>query len=82
MHEWLRAAALRLAEQVGDAPAAYQLVDSDIERLLDLARVAAHDSGDRTNAPLLAYLVGLAHGRHPAQSLSALGDGAIGFPTS
>ena len=31
--------------------------------LLDLARVAAHDSGDRTNAPLATYLVGLAAGR-------------------
>jgi hypothetical protein len=31
--------------------------------LLDLARVAAHDSGERTNAPLLCYLLGVAVGR-------------------
>jgi hypothetical protein len=34
----------------------------DEETLLDLARIAAHDSGDRTNAPLLCYLLGLAAG--------------------
>lgn len=28
--------------------------------LLEAARVAAHDSGQRTNAPLLCYLLGLA----------------------
>ena len=78
MHEWLQGAATRLAAEVGDDPAGYQLGDGDIERLLDLARIAAHDSGDRTNAPLLAYLVGLAHGRHPGQVLSALSDGATG----
>jgi hypothetical protein len=27
---------------------------------LDLARIAAHTSGERTNAPLLSYLAGLA----------------------
>jgi hypothetical protein len=30
-----------------------------MERLLDLAGFAAHDSGARTNAPLLCFLVGL-----------------------
>jgi hypothetical protein len=39
-------------------------VDGPTERiLLDLARIAAHDSGRRTNAPLLCYLVGLARAR-------------------
>lgn len=28
--------------------------------VLDLARIAAHTSGERTNAPLLSYLAGLA----------------------
>jgi hypothetical protein len=28
--------------------------------LLDLARLAAHDGGDRTNAPLLCFLLGRA----------------------
>ena len=30
--------------------------------LLELARVAAHESGERTNAPLLCYLLGRAGG--------------------
>lgn len=30
--------------------------------LLDLARIAAHESGERTNAPLLCYLLGRADG--------------------
>ena len=37
-----------------------------------LARVAAHDSGERTNAPLLCYLLGVAVGRGGnLESLSA-----------
>jgi hypothetical protein len=36
---------------------------ADTRTLLDLARVAAHDSGERTNAPLLCYLLGVAVGR-------------------
>ena len=39
----------------------------------DLARVAAHDSGDRTNAPLLCFLVGVAAGRGSAR-VDALAD--------
>jgi hypothetical protein len=31
-----------------------------VTTLLDVARIAAHDSGARTNAPLLCYLIGLA----------------------
>jgi hypothetical protein len=34
-----------------------------VRTLLDLARVAAHDSGERTNAPLLCYVLGVAVGR-------------------
>ena len=36
------------------------LSDADEATILDLARIAAHDSGERTNAPLLCYLVGQA----------------------
>ncbi len=42
-------------------PASELELDLDAEvTLLDLARVAAHASGDRTNAPLLCYLLGRA----------------------
>jgi hypothetical protein len=40
-----------------------ELSADEVRTLLDLARVAAHDSGERTNAPLLCYLVGVAVGR-------------------
>jgi hypothetical protein len=37
-----------------------ELSDGDVEALLEIARIAAHESGDRRNAPLLCYLVGVA----------------------
>jgi hypothetical protein len=41
-------------------------LSADEEReLLELARVAAHASGARTNAPLLCYLVGRLQGDRP-----------------
>ena len=36
------------------------LSEEETKTLLDLARIATHMSGDRTNAPLLCYLVGRA----------------------
>jgi Domain of unknown function (DUF6457) len=57
---WLTTARDALAEAAGVEPEALDLTDSDVDALLDLARIAAHDSGDRTNAPLLCYLVGRA----------------------
>jgi hypothetical protein len=58
--QWLRQARDVLAEASGVAPARLELGDDDVALLLDLARVAAHESGERTNAPLLCYLVGRA----------------------
>ena len=58
--DWLHRAITSLAERTGlDAK---DLEPSAIERraLLDVARVAAHTSGDRTNAPLLCYALGKA----------------------
>ena len=72
MSEWLDKAAGRLAEAAGDDLADYGLSATDVEALLDLARVASHDSGDRTNAPLVCYLLGLARGRHPEFGLGDL----------
>jgi uncharacterized protein DUF6457 len=54
MNPWLAKASAAL----GDA----ELSDTDVETLLELARAAAHESGDRRNAPLLCYLVGRAQG--------------------
>jgi len=54
MNEWLT----RQAEALG-VPG---LSDAEATTLLDLARYAAHESGDRRNAPLLCYLLGRAAG--------------------
>jgi len=43
-----------------------KLSPGDVRALLAVARVAAHDSGERTNAPLLCYLIGLAAARSDA----------------
>jgi Domain of unknown function (DUF6457) len=72
MSEWLDKARTDLASAVGDLPAAYELPAEDVAALLELARVAAHESGDRRNAPLTTYLLGLARGRHPEQSVADL----------
>ena len=66
MQDWLEQARDNLASECGDEPAVYTLDQKDIDELLDLARVAAHESGERINAPLVCYLVGLARGRHGA----------------
>ena len=54
MNDWLaqRAAALGVDE----------LTPDEMSLLLNIAGDAAHESGTRTNAPLLCYLVGRAQG--------------------
>lgn len=83
MDEWLGSARSRLAAAANLEEAALQL---DERLLLEVARVAAHDSGARTNAPLACYLLGLAvanSGRDASEladviiepNRSAIGDG-------
>jgi hypothetical protein len=78
MYEWLEAASRRLSEGVNDDPELYRFDEGEIDLILDLAGVAAHEGGHKTNAPLLSYLVGLAHGRHPGASLAELTAVAAG----
>lgn len=78
MHEWLESARGRIAEASGVDTARLELTDEDVAALLDLARVAAHESGDRTNAPLACYLVGLALGRNPGLDLGRVAREAAG----
>lgn len=78
MGEWLDTARTDLAHAVGDQPAAYELSAEDVAALLELAGVAAHESGDRKNAPLTTYLLGLARGRHPEQSVADLLAAIVG----
>jgi hypothetical protein len=62
MDAWLTDARDAVAAAAGVPAAELELSDQDATTLLDLARIAAHDSGERTNAPLLCYLVGRAQG--------------------
>jgi hypothetical protein len=63
VNEWLaqRAAALGVDE----------LTPEEIATLLSLAGDAAHESGARTNAPLLCYLVGRAQGTSSLEEVAA-----------
>ena len=79
MDDWLTAARDRLAREAGETPESLDLSQPDVDELLELARIAAHESGERINAPLLCYLVGLARGRKGAE-LDALVDAAVGKP--
>ena len=65
MHEWLEAAEAKLGGDV-------RLTAAEQQALLELARVAAHTSGDRRNAPLVTFLVGVARGRGDTRSVEEL----------
>ena len=66
MNEWLA----RVAAAIGSDE---ELSDEDVHSLLEIARVAAHESDDRRNAPLLAYLIGRSRGDRPlAEILDAI----------
>ena len=60
MDDWLTSARDAVAEAAGIDPASLDLSEADEATILDLARIAAHVSGERTNAPLLCYLAGQA----------------------
>ena len=70
MDAWLSDARDTLAEAAGVPAVELELDDEAVRTLLDLARIAAHESGDRTNAPLLCYLVGRAVGAADLQTLA------------
>jgi len=77
MHDWLEQARVKIAQSAGEDPAGYDLSPADVEELLELARVAAHESGERTNAPVVCYLAGLAHARRGG-ALADVVDAVIG----
>ncbi len=76
---WLTQAREALAREAGLDAAELELDAKATETILDLARIAAHESGDRTNAPLICYLVGLA--RHSGADLVTLAN-AVGRSSS
>jgi hypothetical protein len=69
--QWLTQARDVLAQTSGVPTERLELDEEAIGALLELARVAAHESGERTNAPLLCYLVGRAQ---DGASLDELAD--------
>lgn len=72
MNAWLSKRADALAEATGIDRNALELSPEEIEQVLELAGHAAHESGARTNAPLLCYLLGRA--RAGAASLDELDE--------
>jgi hypothetical protein len=68
-----------MAATAGLDPLSLDLTQEEMDEILELARVAAHESGERINAPLLCYLVGLAQARRGGD-LADLVDAAIGKP--
>lgn len=57
---WLDDITIRIAEAHGLDPTSVGLVAGDADVLLDLAGIAAHSTGERTNAPLLCHVLGRA----------------------
>ncbi|HKG44003.1 MAG TPA: DUF6457 domain-containing protein [Gaiellaceae bacterium] len=72
MDAWLSQMRDELAVAAGVPARELELSAEDAITLLDLARIAAHESGERTNAPLLCYLVGRAQER--GRDLDVLAD--------
>ena len=61
--DWITDVTMRLASATELDVADLLLDEVAKETLLDLAGVAAHTSGDRTNAPLLCHVIGRAIAR-------------------
>jgi hypothetical protein len=62
MDDWLR----RIAAETGSEE---ELSSEDARALLEIAKIAARESGNRVNAPLLCYLVGRAQGDRPLSDI-------------
>jgi Domain of unknown function (DUF6457) len=69
---WLAKQADALAAATGIPRDALELEDADVHTLLELAKLAAHEGGERTNAPLLCYLFGIAHGSAEIDELAEI----------
>jgi Domain of unknown function (DUF6457) len=67
---WLRRACDAIAEAAGMRVEALDLSRAEINSLLEVARLASHESGDRRNAPLLCFLIGKASGSAKLEQLA------------
>ncbi len=79
MDEWLTEARDRIAAEASEDPASLEVDTERTDAILELARIAAHESGERINAPLVCYLAGVAVGRSGADAEAVL-DAAAGRP--
>ncbi len=62
--DWFDEMSAAIAEASGFLdPTDLQLPIDVRDEILDLARIASHDSGERINAPLLCYALGIAVGK-------------------
>jgi hypothetical protein len=57
---WISELTTRIADATGIVPTALAIDPGDADTLLRLAAIAAHESGERTNAPLLCHVLGRA----------------------
>ncbi|MEI6571075.1 MAG: hypothetical protein WCO36_06565 [Actinomycetes bacterium] len=69
---WIDDLTNQIAEAHGLDPQSISVSESEAEVLLELAGLAAHSSGARTNAPLLCHVLGRA--RSQGVSLEALSE--------
>jgi hypothetical protein len=70
MDAWLTQARDAVADAAGKQSSELEIGDEATATLLDIARIAAHESGERTNAPLLCYLIGRAEGAASLEQLA------------
>ncbi len=61
--DWLDEKIAAIAEASGVSAGDLALPRDTRDEILDLARIASHDSGERINAPLLCYALGIAVGK-------------------
>ncbi|MFN2613917.1 MAG: DUF6457 domain-containing protein [Actinomycetota bacterium] len=59
--EWLQSISRTLADRT--ATQTITLTPDAVRTLLDVARIASHTSGERINAPLLCYVLGMMDAR-------------------
>jgi hypothetical protein len=57
---WLEDMTQRVADVSGVDVGSLTLTPNESTEILDIARIASHSSGDRINAPLLCYVIGMA----------------------
>jgi Domain of unknown function (DUF6457) len=77
MADWLEHSRQRLEKGI-EAAGDLSLSPADVELLLEFSRSVAHESGERTNVPVVCYLAGLAHGRSTGRTLEDVVAIALG----